>query len=109
MSDIMNTLGQLGRGRFLESLDESVRDAVDAVRGQAEKGRKVKATVTATFTLETLDNDHLGIRLHGAVTSKLPGSPPSESLFFAGADGTLVREDPRQHDLLRDVSATSKN
>lgn len=103
---IINTLGDIRRGRFLEDIDAELRAVVDAVRDAASNGRVVSGEVTIKLKVKSNASDELALRVEDSVTSRLPKRPSGESVFFATTDGGLVRQDPRQQELpLREVSS----
>jgi hypothetical protein len=107
MKQILNTLRDMRRGKFVDQLDKCMREATDAVRDAAQTGRKATAKVTISFTLTSHDGDALALTVADKIDMTLPKEPGGSSIFFAGADGALVRSDPRQVELpLRDVNST---
>ena len=106
MSKIINTLGELRRGKFLEDLDAELRHVVDAVRAAAEEsGGVAKGELSVKLSIKSDANDALQIDVVDAITAKFPGRQGGRTAFYASADGALVRQDPRQYDMpLRDVS-----
>lgn len=109
MSRILQTLGQLRKGKMLEDLDATLRHVVDAVRDAAqESGGIAGGEVTIKLKLKSQKGDHMVIDVHDEITSKTPARPGGRTVFFASGDGELVRNDPRQQEmaLVREVTAT---
>lgn len=103
---IINTLGDIRRGKFLEDLDAELRGLVDAIRDAAEGGRAARGEIAIKLTLKSHADDEMALDVLDSITVKMPKRPEGRSIFFASGDGGLVRQDPRQNELpLRDVSA----
>ena len=103
---IINTLGDLRRGRFLEDLDAELRALVDAIRDASESGRAARGEITIKLVLKSHADDEMALDVLDTIAVKMPKRPEGRSIFFATGDGGLARQDPRQNELpLRDVSA----
>ena len=104
---IINTLGDIRRGKFLEDLDAELRALVDAIRDAGESGRAARGDITVKLTLKSHADDEMALDVLDSITVKMPKRPEGRTVFFGTSDGTLTRQDPRQGDLpLRDVSVS---
>lgn len=83
-------LREQAKGRSHDELSEGLRDLVARVKDTGKKG-----VLTYVVTVELLkDSDALVVK--DEIKLKLPEHDRDASLFWADADGNLVRSDPNQ-------------
>jgi hypothetical protein len=99
-------LTQIADGEIHDQLTEDLRDLVRSIQEAAanSNGSKASGTIKLSIKLK-LDRGAFDVVADHSVTK--PKTRHSLSLFWATADGMLVRNDPRQQVLpgVRDVSA----
>lgn len=100
---ILSTLQQLRRGAFLDALDGEFRQLVLAVRDSGRKG-----ALTIKLTVDPEAGDELQLTVVDTITTTMPKAGGGRTILFAGADGALSRQDPRQMSLLREVEAKAQ-
>lgn len=101
----LDVLAALRRGKFKDTLQEELRDLVDAVRATGKKG-----TITIALTIESVggDDDNSQLSIGDKITVKVPQPTTGQTYMYVTADGDLTRRDPRQRDLedeIHDVNA----
>lgn len=99
------TLREIRRGELLAELKDKLVDVVQAVTVTGKAG-----SLTLTINVKPASKgDTHQLFVDAKVKTKEPEPEKSSTLFFAGADGELLRKDPRQHELdLREVPVTPK-
>ncbi len=97
-------LTRLEGGALEEELSELLRKAVSEISDAClDRGGKHTATITLKVAL-TMDAKDKVIEVAADVTDKMPKAPRGRGgLFFAGRDGYLSRENPRQQDMFDDL------
>lgn len=91
------------KGRAHDELSAKLNEAVEAVK-RLGKGGEVALKVSIS---PIKGNDEV-VRVETNVTSKLPKEPVT-SMWYADDDGSLHRNDPKQHPLWDDNKADGKS
>lgn len=97
-------LAFLNRGTLDFELTEAMAELVKAVRQTGKAGELVLKIKVGK--LNARDEDAL--KLTPAVTIKVPQMPAYESVMFSTADGSLLRDDPKQRKLDLEVVGQEK-
>lgn len=93
MSQFINILAGVDKGRFSVELDESIREATEAAvknNGKAELKLTVKIAPMGTDGVVTVDVD---------LKKKIPAPKKSKPIFFVTDEFQLTRENPKQPEL----------
>lgn len=99
---MLDTLGVLRRGRFVEDLAAELGSVVTAVRATGKAGK-----LTVELTVRPAGKgDDVTLTVADRIVSKMPGAEVGETILYATADGGLTRRDPRQGEIFepRDVN-----
>ena len=88
--DFSTALAAAHRGDLLDTLDDELREVIDAVRESGKKGKLV-----VTLSVETSKPGSDIVELEWTSKATAPKAPRTKSLFYDG-DGRLHRDDPRQ-------------
>lgn len=86
---IADVLRQVHGGTVYEQAGALLADLVAAVH-ETRKSGSIK------LELKVKANGENAVFIAASVSSKVPARALGETIFFIGADGDLVREDPRQ-------------
>lgn len=78
-------------GKTHAALSEKLHDVTEAVLRTGKAG-----TITLTVKVDADDVDSRRVAITESVTAKLPVGTAKKSVFWADADGNLVRSDPNQ-------------
>lgn len=97
--DFASVLLTHDKGKAHTDASNKMTDAVAAVM---ETGKV--ATVTVKIKISPIKDMPTGVKLESAVTTTLP-KDPAKSIWFAGDDGTLHRNDPRQISMFDEATA----
>ena len=89
---IVRTLRQLDFGNVVDDADKKLVELVQAVQATGKNG---KLTITVNVRKATAG----ALAIVGKCAITKPAEPPAEVLMFAGEDGELLTEDPRQQKL----------
>lgn len=97
-------LTRLEGGALNEELSELLHKAVQEISDAClDRGGKHSASITLKVQL-TMDAKDKVIEVSADVSDKMPKAPRGRGgLFFAGRDGFLSRENPRQQDMFDDL------
>lgn len=91
---------ELGSGRTYEDLTHGLAEVVEAVMATRKGGE-------LTLKMSIKPNGEGSVRITDDVKIKVPQPTRGDTLFFATAEGSLIRNDPRQDSLpLREVAET---
>jgi len=97
MNSFTEVIGNYRQGALDEQLAENLREIVAAVIDTGKVGK-------LTINLKVSPNGDGSVELDADVKAAVPRVTVGKALFYAEADGTLSRKDPRQPDLpLREV------
>lgn len=95
---ITDVIGDIERGQFVCDATDRLDELIAAVREHGKGG-------TITIELTVAANADNSVFVSANLKLKKPERSRGKSVFFVAEDGSLIRNDPRQHDLpLRDVS-----
>lgn len=101
-SNFVSVLIQMRRGQTVADLSDSITTLVQRVRETRKKG-----SVTLKITIAPQSRgDDVVLSITDDVSTKLPVAERGSSIFFAADDNTLVRNDPRQSELVLTVVPT---
>ena len=101
-SNFVSVLTQMRRGQTVADLSDSITTLVQRVRETRKKG-----SVTLKITIAPQSRgDDVVLSITDDVSTKLPVAERGSSIFFASDDNTLVRNDPRQSELVLTVVPT---
>jgi hypothetical protein len=92
MRAFADVLRDLAGGSTYEELGTRLTEVVQAVMETRKSG-------TLTIALKIKPNGESSVIITDEIKSKVPEGTRGETLFFATAGGTLVRDDPRQEKL----------
>jgi hypothetical protein len=99
----MTVLQAHGNGESCQELTEGMQDCIDAVN---LTGKPAVLTLKVKFTAAGRSG---AIVVMADVVTKLPPGEKTTSIWFAGENNTLHREDPKQHQLpLRTIEQASQ-
>lgn len=82
-------LNDIRAGQVADDAARLMQELVAAVREHGKKGE-----LTLKIAVEVMNEDALSVS--GDVTIKAPRATPRAAIFFADANGNLLREHPRQ-------------
>ena len=91
-------LAEIDAGLLLEQLSKKM---AEVVRGVTE----VEKLGSLTLTLSVKPNGDGKVFVDARITQKIPEQPVDTSMFFAGADGSLSRNSPRQVETVKKLEA----
>lgn len=100
--NVLETLGVLRRGRFVEDLAAELGSVVTAVRATGKAGK-----LTVELTVKPAGKgDDVTLTVADKIVSRMPSPDIGETILYATADGALTRRDPRQGEIFepRDVN-----
>lgn len=99
MRTFPQVLGDLPGGRTVDELSEALAQLVLAVAATGKKG-------SITLKLDVAPNADDMVSIDDTITLKLPQRARGRAIFFHDAEGSLLKENPRQGKLaLREVSS----
>lgn len=90
---IMQTMARLQDGFFLGKASDAERELVRSIQ---ETGKAGSLVITLTIKPATRGG---AMVVRGDIKVKRPADIPMESMMFAGPDGELLTDDPRQERL----------
>ena len=96
MSTFSDVLGALNGGVTHQKLNDHLAELVDAVRLTGKAG-------AISVTLKISPNGSLGVTITDEIKLKKPELPRGASVFFTDEHGNLLRRDPRQTEMFREV------
>ncbi len=83
-----------------DELSDALQDLVSSVATEQRGGK-----LTITFTVSPAAAGGAAVRVSDVIKVSPPSSKKAESIFFITPENNLVRQDPRQHEMvLRDVA-----
>lgn len=84
-----------------ETYDDLTLQLGEVVKAVIETGK----SGSITLTLKIAANGKGAVTINDDVKIKIPEPPRAQTMFFATTSGSLLRTDPRQHEMpLREVS-----
>lgn len=94
-TDVIKTLAELDRGRFLIECGREMRELTDAIRNAGNKKGTlvIRLEVAPSGMREGRLNQ---VEIKGSVAAVRPKPDVRSSIFFVSEDSQLTREDPDQ-------------
>lgn len=98
-----NFLEEIGHGQLNQVITERLHELVASCAESGEKG-----SITLTLTVEPEDKGRMA-KIGAKLVTKKPEPKLMGGVFFAGSDGALHQEDPRQLSLPRGVHTIERD
>lgn len=92
MRGFTDVVGDLRRGAVTAELNDALAEVVEAVR---ESGKQGEVVLKLCFK----PNGNGAVFVTDSIRKKIPEPVKADSFFFITADGSLVRNDPRQEEM----------
>lgn len=93
MTNFVDQIAALGRGRFFDELEENVTDVLEGVMATRKKG---SVTITISMGMEGNEADQLNMQAKFA--KKRPTFDPASTTMFVDKGMSLTTKDPKQRD-----------
>lgn len=97
MSTFSDVVGALNGGVTHQKLGDELNDVVQAVIATRKVGE-------LTLKLKVSPNGEHGVMISEDIKTKVPELTRGTSAFFADESGNLLRRDPRQGEMFREVA-----
>lgn len=97
MSTFSDVVGSLAGGSTHERLGNHLNDVVQAVIKTGKVGE-------VTLKLTIRPNGEVGVMITDDIKAKVPELTRGTTAFFSDEHGNLLRRDPRQGDMFREVA-----
>lgn len=98
MRPFTDVLRDFRRGKVVDDLTEALAEVVKGVEETNKKGE-----ITLKLVVQPQGKDDNAMRVSAKVTSKVPRADLPDALFYADADGSLLRDDPTQSRMFADA------
>lgn len=98
MVPFTDVLRAIRKGRVVDELTEQLAEVVKAVEATGKKGELV-----LKLTVQPQGKDDNAKKVSTKITAKLPQPDMPDALFFADAEGSLLRDDPTQTRMFADT------
>lgn len=103
-TDFAVTLVALNKGKTHTDLTEQLRELIKAVTTTKKKGK-----LTLTLEVKPQHGVEGAVLVTAGVSTTKPKFDQPASIFFATDDGGLVRDDPSQQPLFREITTSKEN